>query len=184
MGYRRRTGLVEAVTAVGLLESDRHKGLGAIVGIVLARIAVFGSRTVLALIGGGLCVLAVVTTVAVMTSFSKAVDKAIPSIGNTSAAMGDLTVSDCTVTSEYGCKSTHATVTIKNTTDRTQSYMATISVNDASGTRVGEINTASNSLTTGQSVTMSGINATGTAVNDAKPGPAVCVVANVNRFPS
>lgn len=106
-------------------------------------------------------------------------------VGHNPAAMGDVAVSDCSVTSEYGlAASIHTTVTITNTTDRVQSYMATISVNDANGARVGEINTVSNSLGAGKSVTLSGMSTTGTAADNARPGPATCVVANVNRFPS
>lgn len=40
--------------------------------------------------------------------------------------MGDVTVSDCSVTSQYGFMSCHATVKITNTTnitDKTQSYL-------------------------------------------------------------
>ncbi len=121
-----------------------------------------------------------------MTILFGAVDKLgedLKSIGNDPAAMSDVAVSDCSVTSEYGTAFSHATVTIKNSTDRAQSYMATIGVNDASGNRVGEINTVSNSLGAGQSVTLSGPQATGVA-NNATPGPAACVVANVTRFPS
>lgn len=162
--------------------------LVAVVGIVLAFIAVFGSRTWLALIGGGLCVLAVVVTVVKQDHDVAKLDETFgelgKSMGNDPAAMGDVAVSDCSVTNEYGFASTRGTVTIKNTTGQTQSYMATISVNDASGARVGEINAVSNSLGAGQSVTLSGTNATGTAADNAKPGPATCAVANVTRFPS
>jgi hypothetical protein len=65
--------------------------LGAIVGIILAFVAVFGSRPVLALIGGGLCVLAVVFTAVVLNNFSAAVDKAVgpaPSLAPLPAPVG------------------------------------------------------------------------------------------------
>lgn len=110
--------------------------------------------------------------------------KDLQDLDHNPAAMGDVAVSNCSVTSEYGFASTHATVSITNTTDRVQSYMATISVNDVSGARIGEINTVSNSLGAGQSVTLSGMNATGSATNPVRPGPATCVVADVNRFAS
>lgn len=158
--------------------------LAAIVGIVLGVIGLFGSRKALAGIGAGLCVLAVVATIAVMNSVTTAVGKGLQNIGHDPAAVGDLAVSDCSVSDEFGTAFTHATVRITNTTDRTQSYLATISVNDMHGARLGEINVPSNSLAAGQSVTVSGAGATGTAVSGAKPGPAACVVANVNRFPS
>jgi hypothetical protein len=108
----------------------------------------------------------------------------LQNIGHDPAAMSDVTVSDCSVTSQYGVTSTHAMVTITNKTDRTQSYVATIGVNDGTGNRIGEINTVSNSLIAGQSVTLSGANASGTAASTTKAGLATCVVANVNRFPS
>ncbi|MGH3772209.1 MAG: hypothetical protein ACRDRW_12565 [Pseudonocardiaceae bacterium] len=105
-------------------------------------------------------------------------------IGDDPAARGDVAVSDCSVASEYGVASTHGTVKIINTTDKTQSYLITVSVNGAGGARVGEINVASNSLSAGQSVVLSGINATGSATGAAKPGPVTCAVASVTRFPS
>lgn len=55
--------------------------LVAVVGIVLAFIAVFGSRTWLALIGGGLCVLAVVATVAKQDHDVKQLDAALGQLG-------------------------------------------------------------------------------------------------------
>jgi hypothetical protein len=103
--------------------------------------------------------------------------------GHNPDAIDDVAVSDCSVTSEYGVSSAQATVKITNKTDRTQSYVATIGVNNASGARIGEINTVSNSLGAGQSVTMSGMDATGEPISGARTGPATCVVANVNRFP-
>lgn len=75
-------------------------------------------------------------------------------------------------------------MTIHNGTDKTQSYLATIGVNGADGARIGEINVVSNSLVAGQSVSLSGMSATGTAAQGAKLGAVTCVVANVNRFPS
>ncbi len=62
--------------------------------------------------------------------------------------------------------------------------MATFSVNDANGARIGEINTFTNSLAPGQSVTLTGMQASGTADSGAKPGPAICAAANVNRIAS
>jgi hypothetical protein len=162
--------------------------LAAVVGIILGLIALFGSRKILALIGTGLCVLAMVFTVLKQNSDVAKLDEAFgeleKSLGNDPAAMSDVTASNCSVTNEFGTPFTRATVKITNNTNKTQTYSATISVNDASGTRVGEINAFSNSLAAGQSVTLSGANATGNAANNAKPGPATCAVASVNRFPS
>lgn len=151
------------------------------VGIILALIALFGSRKILAGSGAALCILAIVFTVVKQNHDVAALDKVF---GHDPAAVKDVAVLDCSVTSEYGLASTHATVKITNSTDRTQSYMATISVNDTSGARIGEINTSSNSLAAGQSVTLTGVAASGTAGTGTQPGPATCVVANVNRFAS
>ncbi|MGH3514047.1 MAG: hypothetical protein ACRDQI_06490 [Pseudonocardiaceae bacterium] len=158
--------------------------LAAIVGAVLGIVAVFGTRRVLATSGVVLCVLACVFTGLAMSSFSTTVSKDLPSIGHDPSAVSDVAVSGCSVSSDYGTTMTHATVKITNSTPRTQSYMATISVNDAAGARIGEINTVSNSLAAGQSVILTGMGATGTATSAAKPGPAACVIANVDRFPS
>lgn len=105
-------------------------------------------------------------------------------VGHTPAAMDDVAVLGCSVTSEYGVSSVHATVMITNSTDLTQTYLATIGVSDVSGARIGRINAVSNSLAAGQSVTMSEMDVSGTAVSGARLGSARCVVANVNRFPS
>lgn len=100
------------------------------------------------------------------------------------AAMSDVSVTDCAGDNEFGTTMLRATVKITNSTDRTQSYMVTVGVNDADGTRVGEINAVSNSLGAGQSVTLSGPSATGMATRDTPTGSIVCTVANVSRFPS
>lgn len=116
-----------------------------------------------------------------------AVDKLgsdLQNIGHDPAAMSDMSVSGCSVDRDSVTANTHGIVTITNHTDKTQSYMATMSINDASGTRVGEINVTSNSLGAGQSTVLSGINTTGIASSSAKAGSAMCTVANVNRFPS
>jgi hypothetical protein len=59
--------------------------------------------------------------------------------------------------------------------------MATISVNDPGGTRIGEVNVVANSLAAGQAVDLE---APGTAAGNVKSGSVTCVVANVTRFPS
>jgi hypothetical protein len=98
-----------------------------------------------------------------------------------SAAANDVTVSKCSVTKDFGVALTHATVRITNSTDRTQSYLATISVNDSSGARVGEVNVVSNSLAAGQSVEL---DSPGSAAKDFKLGQLTCTVAKADRFPS
>ncbi len=159
--------------------------MAAVVGIILGFIAIFGTRTVLALIGGALCVAAVVLTIAMQSHTVAAINSSIQNIGgHDSAAMADVTATGCSVTNDYGTALTHATVTITNHTGSTQSYMATISVNDTQGARIGEINAVSNSLAAGQSATLTGMGATGSATSNTKPGPATRTVASVNRFPS
>lgn len=105
-------------------------------------------------------------------------------VGRAPAAVDDVAILGCSVTSEHGVPSVHATVRITNNTDRTQTYLATIRVNDASGARIGRINAVGNSLTAGQSVTMSGTDVSGTRVGGARLGPPRCVVANVDRLPA
>jgi hypothetical protein len=129
---------------------------------------------------------AVLGIVGIVITFN-AVDqlgKDLQNIGNDPAALREVTATDCSVTNEFGTSFAHATVKIVNSTDHTQSYTATISVNDETGARVGEINRFSNSLAAGQSVTVSGPGATGNVEGSAKPGSVTCSVANVNRFPS
>jgi hypothetical protein len=155
--------------------------MAAVVGLILALIAVFGSRKVLAGIGATLCVLAIVFTIVKQNHDAAALQKAF---GNDPTAMSDVAVSNCYISNDYGTPFVHATVKIVNSASRTQSYGSTISVNDASGVRVGEINTFSNALGAGQSTTLSGPSVTGNAEGNAKPGPATCMVASVRRFPS
>lgn len=100
--------------------------------------------------------------------------------GHDPAAMDDVAVLDCSVTTG----AVNATVRITNTTDRAQTYLTMIKVNDASGARIGRINTVSNSLGAGQSVTVSGVDANIAAVDGTRRGSASCVVVNVNRFPA
>jgi hypothetical protein len=111
----------------------------------------------------------------------ESLDKAF---GDDPTAAQDVTVSDCRVVDEYGNKSTQATITITNSTADAQTYLITVSVNDAAGARVGEINAVSNSLGAGQTTTLTGINARGLANESARPGPATCTVADVDRFNS
>lgn len=158
----------------------------AVVGLILGAISLFGTRKVLAGIGVVLCIAAVAFTVAAQgaavndlnTTFTDpAVKDGAP------PAVQDVRVSDCRVVDNgYGSTSTQSVITIHNSTKTTQSYMVTVSVNNESGTRVGEINAVSNSLAAGQSVTLSGMDASGLAPQGAQPGPAQCTVASVDRF--
>lgn len=102
---------------------------------------------------------------------------------HTPSVVDDAVVLGCSVRSEDGVAAVQATVKITNTTDRVQTYLTTIGVNDASGAQIGKINTVSSPLGAGESVTVSGIDASDTALSGAHPGPATCVVTNVNRLP-
>jgi hypothetical protein len=160
----------------------------AMVGLVLGVIALFGTRKVLAGIGVALCVLAVVFTVAAQGAAVKDLDSTFtdPAVKDGAPpAAQDVRVSGCEVTDDgYGFKSTQSVITIHNSTASTQSYMVTVSVNNESGARLGEINAVSNSLAAGQSVTLSGMDASGIAPEGAEAGAAQCTVANVDRFAS
>lgn len=68
-------------------------------------------------------------------------------------------------------------VRITNSTSRVQSYLVTVSVNDAAGNRLTEANGASNSVRPGQA-------ATAELLASAVDGAASCAVANVTRIPS
>ena len=125
--------------------------------------------------------LAVVFTIAKQSHDVAALNNAF---GRDPTAMKDVTVSDCLVTNDYGTAFVRATIKITNPTSRTQSYSTTISVNDANGARIGEINAFTNSLAPGQSVTLTGDQASGNANKGTKAGSATCTVANVNRFAS
>lgn len=100
------------------------------------------------------------------------------------AALSDVTILGCSVTSEYGLSSAHATVRITNSTDRTQTYVVTIRVTDADGAQIGRINAFGNSLGVAQSVTTTGTDSSAIVVSGTRLGPAGCVVASVNRFPT
>lgn len=155
------------------------------VGVVLGAIAVFGTRKLLAGLGVVLCVAAIVITVVAQGRAVEQLDEQLGEITGGSDATGDVTLSGCEVVDDgYGFTRSEATITIRNSTDRTQSYFVTVSVNDQAGARVGEINAVSNSLTAGQSVTLSGLDATGIANDGAEAGSAACTVARVDRFPS
>lgn len=158
--------------------------VGAGVGAVLGVVGLFGSRKVLAGIAVVLCVAAIVFTVMAQGAAVAELDRALGGLtGDDPAASADVTVRDCAVVDRgYGLVMAEGTIEITNSTGEPQSYMVTVSVNDESGARVGEINAIANSLAPGQSVVLSGTDATGTATEQARSGPAACQVADVNRF--
>lgn len=93
----------------------------------------------------------------------------------TNNAEKDVVITKCGSADQFGMNG--VTVRITNSTDRTQSYFVTASMNDATGNRLGEANGASNSVAPGQS-------ATAELFGAAAEGLAQCTVANVSRIPS
>lgn len=93
----------------------------------------------------------------------------------TSAAMSDVSVTECGG-SDGPLGMSNVAVKITNSTDRVQSYLVTVSVNDAAGNRLGEANGASNSVAPGQS-------ANADLLGAGAEGVANCTVASVSRIP-
>ncbi|MGH8571742.1 MAG: hypothetical protein ACREX8_04085 [Gammaproteobacteria bacterium] len=92
----------------------------------------------------------------------------------TNSAEGDVVITKCGDADQFGLNT--VTVKITNSTDRTQSYFVTASLNDAAGNRLAEANGASNSVAAGQSANAD-LLATGAE------GVTQCTVANVTRTP-
>ncbi|MGH3811004.1 MAG: hypothetical protein ACRDUV_00920 [Pseudonocardiaceae bacterium] len=136
--------------------------------------------------GVALSVLGIVFTVMAQDTAGDEFDREFGVSPEASAeAAKDVTVSGCEIIdSGYGSMSSQAVVKITNNTDRAQSYWVTISLNDGTDARVGTINAISNSLAAGQSVTLSGMDASGLANEDASPGPSACTVADLDRIAS
>ena len=93
----------------------------------------------------------------------------------TTGAEKDVTVTECSGQGQFGMATVKVRVT--NPTDRVQSYLVTVSVNDAAGNRLAEANSAVNSVAPGQS-------ANADLLGGAATGAKNCTVANVTRFPS
>lgn len=153
-------------------------GLAA-VGILLAVIALVGTRKVLAGIGIVLCAGAIVVAMTAQVAASPGSET--PLTGDEAAAQ-DVAVRDCTVVSQDGVTNAEATLEITNHSDQRQSYNITVTVNDQGGPRVGEIHAISTAVEPGQSMVLSGPQASGTVNGRAQPGPADCRVTDVNRL--
>ncbi|GAA5140033.1 hypothetical protein [Pseudonocardia adelaidensis] len=153
-------------------------GLAA-VGVLLAVIALLGTRKVLAGFGAVLCAgaIAVATTGQVVAS-----PESETTLGGDDAAAQDVSVRGCTVVNEGGTARAEATLEISNRTNQRQSYNITITVNDQSGPRLGEIHAISTAVEPGQTMVVSGPQASGNVTGRAQPGPADCRVADVNRL--
>lgn len=155
-------------------------GVGAVLGVV----ALFGTRKLPAGVGVVLSVGAIVVVVLAQDAAVAEPDGTTGGLaGDDAAAMRDVTVRDCVVADQgAGSLMAEATIEIANGTDQRQSYMVTLTVDDATGARVAEINAIATSLPPGQSVVLSGQDASGSATEQARPGPADCQVASVNRL--
>jgi hypothetical protein len=155
-------------------------GVGAVLGVV----ALFGTRKLPAGVGVVLSVGAIVVIVLAQGAAVAEPDRTTGGLaGEDAAAMRDVTVRDCVVADQgAGILMAEATIEIANGTDQRQSYMVTVTVDDATGARVAEINAIATSLPPGQSVVLSGQDASGSATEQARPGPADCQVAGVNRL--
>jgi hypothetical protein len=150
-------------------------GLAA-VGALLGVIALLGTRKVLAGIGTVLCAGAI----GVATTAQVAEPESASTPGD--AAAQDVALRDCTIVREDGAVTAEATIEITNRTGERQSYNINVTVNDQGGPRVGEINAIATAVAPGESVVLSGSQASGNVSGRAQPGPADCRVASVNRL--
>lgn len=148
-------------------------------GALLGVIALLGTRKVLAAIGTVLCAGAI--AVATTAQVAEAPGAENP-IGGGGAAAQDVALRDCTVVNRDGAVVAEATIAITNGTDQRQSYNINVTVNDRSGPRLGEIYAIATDVAPGQSVVLSGPDASGTVSGQAQPGPADCRIASVNRL--
>lgn len=106
-------------------------------------------------------------------SASSSASSAAPSAAAPSGAEADVVIDSCK-DSDFGAE---AQLTITNSTDSAQSYLVSISGNDAGGQRVSELSAASNSIAAGQSAKVQAIGtlADGTTISG-------CTIANVTRL--
>jgi len=159
----------------------------AAVGIVLGIIALFGTSRTIAGIGIAVGVAAIALTVVVQGNAVEELDREFGELTDETPgappATEDVALAGCEIVDDgYGFTSAQADLTITNSTDAPRSYLVTISLNNASGARLGELNTSSSSLAAGQSVRLSGLDASGLAPEGVRAGPIACAVADVDRF--
>jgi hypothetical protein len=128
------------------------------------------------ILGGGVLLLIVIGALAPNSSSSKP-GSSLTSAFPTRDAKSDVTVARCDA-SDGVLGMPVVTVRITNTTDRTQSYWVTASVNNSTGDRLAEANGAANSIAAGQSANVDLL-----AGAQHLPAPVTCVVANVTRTP-
>jgi hypothetical protein len=151
----------------------------AVVGVLLGVIALLGTRKVLGGLGAVLCAgaIAVALTAQVATP-----EEAEGATGGGDAASQDVALRDCTVVRQDGAVRAEATLEITNRTAERQSYNINVTVNDMSGPRVGEINAIATDVAPGETVVLSGAQASSEVGGRAQAGPADCRVATVNRL--
>jgi hypothetical protein len=150
-------------------------GLAA-VGALLGVIALVGTRKFLAAVGAVLCAAAIAVATTAQVARADSEDTA----GD--AAAHDVVLHECSVARQDGVVKAEAKIEITNHTDTRQSYNISITVNDKDGPRVGEISAIATAVAPGQSVVLSGADASGTVSGRAQPGPADCRIAGVNRL--
>lgn len=92
------------------------------------------------------------------------------------SAINDVVLTQCTGTYDGSPYLGKVTVKVINPTDVVQSYMITVSMNDATGARLAEANGASNSVMPGQT-------AKADLIVTGVEGVTGCTVANVIRIP-
>jgi hypothetical protein len=173
-------GAVAAQLVVGGMVAAVAAGVGA----VLAVIALFGTRKTLAGIGGVLCVAAIVLTTISRATTPVAEPGGLGDLtGDDPTAMQDVVVRDCVLVEVADdAVVAESTIEITNRTDQPQSYSVTVVVHDRTNDRVAEIIAAASSITPGQSVVLSGADASEPATLQADPGPADCKVTSVDRL--
>lgn len=103
--------------------------------------------------------------------------------GAPDSALKDVSVTDCSIKSEYGMASARAKVVTTNNTDEPQSYWIKVAVNSPNGDRLGMINVVANNLSPGQKHTASGMKAS-TPLTGETPDSITCKLVEVNRVPA
>lgn len=126
------------------------------------------------IVGGGLAILVVIGIVAPSSPTTSTL--AAPSVGvmTTPGALGDISITQCTPNGPADMA--QVTAQVHNGTDSTQSYMITVSLNDAAGNRVAEANGAANSIMPGQSARVE-------LIGESAAGAVACTVASAVRIP-
>jgi hypothetical protein len=146
-----------------------------IVGYARAR----GGMSIAGAVLGGITVVIGIVVIAALGSAAESVSKelggppAVPALP-TNNAERDVTITKCGDADQFGMNT--VTVRVTNSTDRTQSYLVTASLNDAAGNRLAEANGASNSVAPGQS-------ANAELLASGAKGVSQCTIANVTRIP-